>query len=86
MKQIIATIKSNREELISKYFVMKKEIENLNDGIKQAVKLDAVEIHVKLWTKRADLSAKMGDLNMAINDLTNALNHLGENTEIFWGE
>lgn len=86
MKKIIATIKENREELISKYFVMKKEIEVLNDGIRQARKLNAEETYNKLWTKRADLNTKMVDLNMAINDLTNALNHLGENTETFWGE
>lgn len=86
MKQIIATIKSNREELISKYFAMKKEIEVLSDGIKQARKLNTEETYNKLWAKRAVLNTKMVDLNMAINDLTNALNHLGENTEIFWGE
>lgn len=86
MKQIIETIKQNREELISKYFAMKKEIEVLNDGIHQAIKLNAEETYNKLWAKRADLNTKMVDLNMAINDLTNALNHLGENTETFWGE
>lgn len=86
MKQFIATIKSNREELISKYFAMKKEIEVLNDGIRQARKLNSEEIYNKLWAKRADLNSNVVDLNMAINDLTNALNHLGENTETFWGE
>lgn len=86
MKQIITTIKSNREELISKYFAMKKEIEALNDGIHQARKLNAEETYDKLWAKRADLNSKVVDLDMAINGLTNALNHLGENTETFWGE
>lgn len=86
MKQIITTIKSNREELISKYFAMKKEIEVLNDGIHQARKLNAEETYDKLWAKRADLNSKVVDLDMAINGLTNALNHLGENTETFWGE
>lgn len=86
MKQIIETIKSNREELISKYFTMKREIKVLNDGIKQAMKLDSEEMESKLWTKRANLQSESSDLYMAINDLTNALNHLGENTEAFWGE
>lgn len=86
MKKIIATIKENREELISKYFTMKKEIKVLDDGIKQAMKLDAEETYNKLWVKRSNLNSESVDICMAINDLTNALNHLGEKTETFWGE
>ena len=85
MKQIIETIKQNREELISKHSAMKKEIEALNESLRQARKLNTEELYDKLWVKKADLITKKVDLNMAINDLGNALNHLGENTETFWG-
>lgn len=85
MKKIIDTIKSNREELISKYSKMKKEIEVLSEGIKQATKLKKYDVADKLWIKRSDLNTKVKDIYMAINDLTNALNHLGESTETFWG-
>lgn len=84
MKKIIDTIKGSREELISKYSKMKKEIEVLSQGIKQATKLEKYDIADKLWTKRSDLNSESKDIHMAINDLTNALNHLGESTEIFW--
>lgn len=84
MKKIIETIKSNREELISKYSQMKKEIEVLSEGIKQATKLEKYDAADKLWTKRSDLQSEAKDIHMAINDLTNTLNHLGESTEIFW--
>lgn len=85
MKKIIETIKSNREELISKYFKMKKELEVLGIGINQAMKLGKEDICEKLRVKRYDLSSDMTNIGMAINDLTNALNHLGESTETFWG-
>lgn len=84
MKQIIDTIKGNREELISKYSKMKKEIEVLSEGIKQATKLGKEDVIEKLWIKREGLNSETTKINMAINDLTNALNHLGESTEIFW--
>ena len=84
MKKIIETIKCNREILISKYSKMKKEIEVLSEGIKQATKLKKYDVADKLWIKRSDLNTEVKDINMAINDLTNALNHLGESTEIFW--
>lgn len=84
MKKIIDTIKCNREELISKYSKMKKEIEVLSVGIKQATKLEKDDVAEKLWIKRSDLNSKATDIHMAINNLTNALNHLGESTEIFW--
>lgn len=86
MKQIVTSIKSNREELISKYFNMKKEIEVLSDGIKQARKMALESVYDKLWIKRAELHSEIVDLGVAINDLGNALNHLGESTEAFWGE
>lgn len=84
MKKIIETIKCNREILISKYSKMKKEIEVLSEGIKQATELKKYDVADKLWIKRFDLNTEVKDINMAINDLTNALNHLGESTEIFW--
>ena len=86
MKQIIETIKSSREELISRYFAIKKEIEVLKDGMKQARKLANEDTYDNLWNKRYDLSSEMTDVRIAINDLTNALNHLGESIETFWGE
>lgn len=85
MKKIIETIKSNREELISKYSKLNKEIEVLSEGIKQATKLEKEDAVKKLWFKRADLDSEKINILMAIGDLTNALNHLGESTEIFWG-
>lgn len=84
MKKIIETIKCNREILISKYSKMKKEIEVLSEGIKQATKLKKYDVADKLWIKRSDLNTEVKDIYMAINALTNALNHLGESTEIFW--
>lgn len=84
MKKIIETIKCNREELISKYSKMKKEIEVLSEEIKQATKLKKYDVADKLWIKRSDLNTEVKDIYMAINDLTNALNHLGESTDIFW--
>lgn len=84
MKKIIETIKSNREELISKYSKLNKEIEVLSEGIKQAIKLGKEDVIEKLWIKREGLNSETTKINMAINDLTNALNHLGESTEIFW--
>lgn len=85
MKKIIETIKSNREELISKYSKLNKEIEVLSEGIKQATKLEKEDAVKKLWFKRADLDSEKINILMAIGDLTNALNHLGESIEIFWG-
>lgn len=63
---------------------MKKEIEVLSEGIKQATKLKKYDVADKLWIKRSDLNTEVKDIYMAINDLTKALNHLGESTEIFW--
>lgn len=85
MKKIIETIKSNRDELISKYSKLNKEIEVLSEGIKQATKLEKEDAVKKLWFKRADIDSEKINILMAIGDLTNALNHLGESTEIFWG-
>lgn len=85
MKKIIETIKSNREELISKYSKMKKEIKVLSEGINQARKMKKEDAVKKLWFKRAELDMEVTNINMTINDLTNALNHLGERTDIFWG-
>ena len=85
MKTIIETIRSNREELIGKYSKLKKEIEVLSVGIKQARKLEKEDVTEKLWVKRAELEMEATNINTAINDLGNALNHLGERTEIYWG-
>lgn len=85
MKKIIESIKSNREELICKYSKIKKEIEILSEGIKQAIKLGNDDAEDNLWIKRSDLNSEITEIKMAIKDLTNALNHLGESTEIFWG-
>lgn len=85
METIIETIRSNREELICKYSKLKKEIEALSEGIKQARKMGKEDIEEKLWNKRSELNTETTDIKMAINDLTNALNHLGERTEIYWG-
>ncbi len=85
MEKIIETIRSNREELIYKYSKLKKEIEVLSVGIKQARKLEKEDVTEKLWIKRAELEMEATNINTAINDLRNALNHLGERTEIYWG-
>ncbi len=85
METIIETIRSNREELICKYSKLKKEIEVLSVGIKQARKLEKEDVTEKLWVKRAELEMEATNINTAINDLRNALNHLGERTEIYWG-
>ncbi len=85
MKQLIETIKANREELIYKYFKMKKEIEVLADGMKQAKLLCSEKTYDNLWCNRTDLQSNLVNVRMAVNDLTNALNHLGESTETFWG-
>lgn len=47
METIIETIRSNREELICKYSKLKKEIEVLSVGIKQARKLEKKRCHRK---------------------------------------
>lgn len=85
MKKIIESIKSNREELISKYSKMKKEIEVLSEGIHQARKMKKEDAVDKLWFKRSELDIDATNIKMTINDLTNALNRLGESTDIFWG-
>lgn len=85
MEQLIKTIKSNREELIWEYSKIKREVEVLSEGIKQATKLGKNDVCNNLWMKRSELNEKETNVGMAINDLTNALNHLGESTEIFWG-
>lgn len=85
MKTIIETIRSNREELICKYSKLKKEIEALSVGIKQAIKLEKEDVTEKLWVKREELEMEATNINTAINELGNALNHLGERTEIYWG-
>lgn len=85
MKQLIKTIKSNREELILEYSKIKREVKVLSEGIKQATKLGKNDVCNNLWMKRSELNEKETNVGMAINDLTNALNHLGESTEIFWG-
>lgn len=51
MKKIIETIKSNREELISKYSKMKKEIKVLSEGINQARKMKK-----KMLSRNCDLN------------------------------
>lgn len=85
METIIETIISNREELICKYSKLKKDIEALSVGIKQAIKLEKEDVTEKLWVKREELEMEATNINMAINELGNALNHLGERTEIYWG-
>lgn len=85
MENIIETIKSNRDVLIWEYSKIKRDVEVLSEGIKQATKLGKNDVCNNLWMKRSELNEKEMNVGMAINDLTNALNHLGESTEIFWG-
>lgn len=84
MKQLIKTIKSNREELILEYSKIKREVKVLSEGIKHATKLGKNDVCNNLWMKRSELIEKEVNVGMAIDDLTNALNHLGESTKIFW--
>lgn len=86
MKTIIENIKSNRDELVSKYFDMKKEIKKLSKGIQQAKEMGIDMLCYKLSDKRYELTIEMSSLQVAINNLGNALNHLGKSTETFWGE
>ena len=83
MKQIIESIKSNREELIFKYKKMARRTEFLEDGMKQTKLLHCEEIYNKLRAERADLYSKMVGVRMVIDNLTNELNHLGGSTETF---
>lgn len=85
MEQIIEAIKSNREELISKYNKMVREIEFLKDGMEQMRLSRNEKMYDSLWVKSADLHSNIVEARMAINELGNALNHLGESTETFWG-
>lgn len=86
MKQIIENIKSNREELISKYYAMKKEIENLSKDIQQARETGEDILSYKLGDKRTEINIEMSSVQVAINSLGSALNRLGESVDTFWGE
>lgn len=86
MKQIIENLKSNREELISKYYAMKKEIEKLTKDIQQARENGEDILSYKLSDKRSNLAIEMSSVQVAINSLGSALNHLGESVDTFWGE
>ena len=86
MKQIIENIKINREELISKYFEMKKESENLSKDIQQARENGEDILSYKLSDNRSNLAIEMSSVQVAINSLGTALNRLGESVDTFWGE
>lgn len=86
MKQIIENLKSNREELISKYYAMKKEYENLSKDIQQARENGKDILSYKLSYNRSNLAIEISSVQVAINSLGAALNHLGESVDTFWGE
>ncbi len=84
LEQIIENIKSDRKELISKYNIMRTEIETLSESIKQARKMSEDVLYDNLWDKRAELQYQASEFVIAINGLGSALNHLGESVETFW--
>lgn len=67
MKQIIENLKSNREELISKYYAMKKESENLSKDIQQARENGEDFLSYKLSDNRSNLAIEMSSVQVAIN-------------------
>lgn len=84
MRNIIESIKNNREELISKYSKMKGEKVTLSEEIDKAIKLGNTDTMGKLRVKCYEIESEMFNIGSAIDCLTNALNHLGEKAEIFW--
>lgn len=86
MKQLIETIKNSREQLISRYYEVKNNIEVNQTGRLEARKNNDPRAYEKLEDEYFLLSAEFGSTRMAVNELGNALCHLGVSVDTFWGE
>ena len=86
MKQLIETIKNSREQLISRYYEVKNNIEVNQTGRQEARKNNDRLTYEKLEEEYFLLSAELRSTRMAVNKLGNALCHLGVSVYTFWGE
>lgn len=84
MKEIIESIKVNREQLINEYKSKVEEIKTTEKEMGETLGRSASRYDTLRW-KSSELKIEAKEIWTAINDLGNALNHLGESTETFWG-